>query len=108
MLAQYNTPDGGAGAASIIFLLVWLGVWALVVWGTWRVATNNGRNGGLAVVLGIFFRPVRSRRLRDRGADRASEGPQGARVHAVPPGAAAADTGAAGTETVESRKCAGR
>jgi threonine/homoserine/homoserine lactone efflux protein len=55
MLAQYNTPDGGAGAASIIFLLVWLGIWALVVWGTWRVATNNGRNGGLAVVLGILF-----------------------------------------------------
>jgi uncharacterized iron-regulated membrane protein len=56
MIAQYSTYDSsGAGAAGIIFFLVWLGIWALVVWGTWRIATNNGRNGGLAVVLGIVF-----------------------------------------------------
>lgn len=56
MIGQYSSYDSsGAGAVGIIFLLVWLAIWALVVWGTWRVATNNGRNGGLAVVLGIFF-----------------------------------------------------
>lgn len=55
MLAQYGTDTSGDGAAGLIVLLVWFGMWVLVVWGTWRVATNNGRNGGLAIVLGIFF-----------------------------------------------------
>lgn len=50
-LAQTTTSDGGAA----IGLLIFLGIGALVVYGTYRVAVNNGRSGGLAILLGILF-----------------------------------------------------
>lgn len=52
MLAQYAQQSGGGDAAVAVLCL---GFWALVVWGTHRMAVGNGRSGGLAVVLGIVF-----------------------------------------------------
>lgn len=52
MLALYAQQSGGGTGA---VALVCLGFWALVVWGTHRIAVRNGRSGGLAVVLGLVF-----------------------------------------------------
>ncbi|HZD79467.1 MAG TPA: hypothetical protein VE646_05455 [Actinomycetota bacterium] len=52
VLAQYAQQSGGGDAA---LALVCLGFWALIVWGTYRMAVRNGRSGGLAIVLGLIF-----------------------------------------------------
>jgi len=53
MLAQTTTEPNGAAGAIVLFII--LGLAVLVIWGTYRIAVNNGRDGGIAILLAIFF-----------------------------------------------------
>ena len=42
-------------AVGLVALLIWAGLYAGVVYGTYAIAKRNGRNTGTAILMGVLF-----------------------------------------------------